>query len=239
MCDITDKDKLLDIFFPPRCAICDRVISIGSGHICDECLRKLKYVEEPVCYRCGKEISSPEEEYCLDCQKRERTYMRGFPVFNYVSPVSESLMAFKYMGRQEYAVFYANEINQRFGRTFKELGIDVLVPVPLHSDKMMSRGYNQAELIARELSKLTGISIRNDLIRRTAFTPPQKELTDDERDRNMRRAFAARCGFAQNASALLVDDIYTTGATIEACTRILRELGIKKVYYTSVAIGKV
>ncbi len=242
MCVITSKDRLLDIFFPPRCAICDIVIPMGQGHICQDCRKKLTYLKDPVCLKCGKEISSAEEEYCLDCKKRNRTYDKGFPVFNYVPPVRDAIMAFKYQGRQEYAIFYAEEIYSRYGQEFKRLGVEALIPVPVHRNKLVTRGYNQAQLIAVELSKLTGIKLRTDLLQRTEFTMPQKELSDDERDKNMRKAFKGGYAIESEISlkrVLLVDDIYTTGSTIEACTRILKAMGVENVYYTSVAIGKV
>ncbi len=230
---------ILDLLFPPRCAICDRVVPMGGNHICGNCRTELSYVKEPVCFRCGKEIGSEEEEYCLDCSTKNRSYDKGFPVFNYVPPITDSIMAFKYRGRQEYAAFYAEEIYRLYGENFGKLGIEVIVPVPVHKQKLVSRGYNQAELLAKSLGKLTGIKVRTDLVVRIEDTPPQKELSDEQREKNMRAAFASADRSVSYNSVLLVDDIYTTGATIEACTIVLKELGVEHVYYTSIAIGQV
>ena len=88
--NISFKDRVLplvtDIIFPPRCVMCDNVISPGKKLICDECEGELKYVLEPRCFKCGKEVTSEEDEYCPDCEKRSRSFVRGFPVFNYVPP---------------------------------------------------------------------------------------------------------------------------------------------------------
>ena len=241
------KRSAKDILFPPRCAICDELVEPGAGHICRKCKGRLNYVSGTVCLRCGRSIISEEEQYCPECQKRERTFDGGFPVFNYVPPVSDSIVRMKYHDRQEYSEFYAEEIVKRFGERFRLLGIDVILPVPIHRDKYKTRGYNQAGLIARGISEMTRITFSERILIRNLNTEPQKELGEVERERNLRSAFEvdeAELGKMNSKlgknikTVLLVDDIYTTGATIEACTRVLRSAGIKKVYYTSASIGK-
>ncbi|MBR6402753.1 MAG: ComF family protein [Eubacterium sp.] len=230
--------NIMDIIFPPRCVMCDKVIPPGRNLICAECEGELKYVSEPRCFRCGKEIASEEDEYCPDCEKRSRSFIRGFPVFNYVPPVSDSLMALKYRGRQEYAVYFGRVIAEQYGEEFRRLGIDALVSVPIYKKKYVTRGYNQAALIAMELGKCTGIHFYDKLLVRVEETPPQKELSDEEREKNMEGAFAIDKKADDIPKAvMLVDDIYTTGATVEACTRVLLKAGVERVYYTSVAIG--
>lgn len=234
---MTMTSRLLDICFPPRCAICDKTVSIAEEHICGKCRRKLKYIEEPTCFKCGKKLDYEEEEYCSDCQKRERTFVKGFPVFNYAPPISDSLMAFKYFGRQEYAFFYGDAINDRFGTKLKGLGCDALVPVPINKKKYSTRGYNQAELIAKRLGKHLEMPVITDFLVRTSDTDPQKELNDTEREKNMLGSIKLGKAHPEIKSVILVDDIYTTGATIECCTKACRRAGVERVYFTSVAIG--
>ena len=243
--------NVLKYLFPPRCAICDRVIEIDEVGICKQCRGSLSYLKGPCCLRCGKEISSPTDEYCYDCGHKERTYIKGYPVFNYVPPVRESLMAFKYQGRREYADFFAAEIYKKHGDEFRKLGIEALVPVPIFRKKLSTRGYNQAEVLARELGRLMKLPVITDIVVRTEDTPPQKELSDEQRETNMKSAFSAGIKYKDNISnktsgdrhdvpgtVLLVDDIYTTGATIESCTRVCKSVGIKNIYYAAVAVGK-
>lgn len=229
--------RLLDICFPPRCAICDKTVSVAEGHICGKCRRKLKYIDGPTCFKCGKKLDYEEEEYCSDCQKRERTFDRGFPVFNYAPPISDSLMAFKYFGRQEYACFYADSIRDRFGTVLRDLGCDALVPVPINKKKYSTRGYNQAELIAKRLGEQLEMPVITDLLVRTSDTDPQKELSDTEREKNMLGSIKLGKAHSELKSVILVDDIYTTGATIECCTKACRKAGIERVYFVTVAIG--
>ncbi len=237
-------NSLKDIVFPPRCAVCDAVLPIWTDKkqegICPSCKAKLPYVEEPRCLKCGKEIESDTEEYCADCQKLNRSYKKGFPLFHYVPPVSDAVLAMKYKNRQEYADFYGREIAGRFGASFHKLGKDIcLVPIPIHKNRLRKRGYNQAELLAETVGKYTGIPVRTDILIRVEDTKPQKELNPTERTRNLSRAFQVSKNIRLPDAVMLVDDIYTTGATIEACTELLKQAGVKDIYYTSICIGKV
>lgn len=241
------KQNAMDLLFPPRCAICDEVLEVGTGHICRKCKPKLSYVSEPVCLRCGSTIISEEEQYCDLCLKRKRTFDGGFPVFNYVPPVSDSIVRMKYHDRQEYSAFYAEEIVKKFGERILSLRTDIILPVPIHKEKYKTRGYNQAGLIAREVSSRLGVPYSEKILVRNMNTEPQKELGEIERERNLRLAFEVNEEELRKKSislgrelrtVLLVDDIYTTGATIEACTQVLGSAGIEKVYYTSASISE-
>ena len=231
-------EKIIDIVFPPRCAVCDAVIPPGHKGICQDCRVKISYVTDPRCLKCGKEIEDETEEYCDDCSRVKRSYEAGFPLFNYVPPLSDAITRLKYHGRQEYAAYYGSEIAANFGQIFKRLSVECLVPVPLHSKRLKKRGYNQAALIAKAISKETGIPVNERLLIRSKNTAPQKELNDVDREKNLSMAFAVGKEEIPNI-VMLVDDIYTTGATIEGCTKVLLAAGVKKVYYTSVAIGAV
>ena len=232
---------MINFLFPPRCAICDKVIDVKGPHICDKCRPFLSKLEEPRCYKCGNELSQEEDEYCRGCLENERSYIKGFPVYKYKPPLQDSLMAFKYLGKQENAEFYAEEIYAEYGKTFRELGIQALIPVPIHRRKYITRGYNQAGLIAAELGKKLGIPVLEELLTRDTYTEPQKNLNHEKREHNLKGAFSANTRVLEKIKvpeiALLVDDIYTTGATIQICTKVCMEIGIQKVYYTSVACG--
>ncbi len=199
---------------------------------------KLSYLTEPRCLKCGKEIDREEEEFCHDCNTLERTYIKGFPVMEYREPISDSLAKFKYNNKRHYGRYYAGEIIKKYGKEIMDLGVEALIPVPIHKNKLKKRGYNQAEVLAENLSDLLHIPVDGSLIKRSINTLPQKELDNIKREENLREAFCATGINSHYNSVLLVDDIYTTGATIEACTKVLSGLNIKNIYYTSVCIGK-
>ena len=226
-------DSGMDIFFPPRCAVCDGLLKIGERGICGACEKRLSTVEEPRCFRCGKHMEDPEEEYCGDCRRKRHSFLRGFPLYHYVPPVSDALAAMKYHGRAEYAAFYGERLAECFGEAWKELGIQCLVPVPVHPGRLRKRGYNQAELLAEAIAKVTGIPLRTELLIRTKATTAQKKLSREERSLNLCRAFQPGEGEVPER-VLLVDDIYTTGATADACAAVLLRMGAAEVYVTTV-----
>lgn len=231
------REKLLRLLYPPSCPVCGELFR-DSENRHDECVMKLPFVREPCCLRCGKEIAEEEEELCSDCSNRARSYLRGFPAMNYLEPLPESLAAFKYQGRRDYAEFYAGEIVRHRGAAILAAEPDVLIPVPIHKAREKKRGYNQAEELARALSCRLHIPMETELLVRRINTLPQKSLNDDEREKNLKRAFISSDKIVKYKRAMLVDDIYTTGATVEACTKILLNKGIEAVYYTAVCIGK-
>lgn len=188
--------------------------------------------------KCGKEIERKEQEYCSDCIRIPKHYVKGYPVFHYVEPVKKGVAAFKYHNRREYAEFYCETILEQFGESFQELNLDGILPVPIHRHKLRIRGYNQTELLSRRLSRILQVPHYKDLLVRRIDTTPQKELNDKERLNNLKRAFFLRQNDVKLERVLLVDDIYTTGATIEACTEVLLQSGVQAVYYTAICIGK-
>ena len=226
-----------DILFPPRCPICEKIVS-KLGIACEECKRVLPYVKTPRCKKCGKSISNVEKEYCADCAKRSYSYKEGKAVWDYDKKMAASIARFKYKSKAEYAAFYAEEMAHQYGEWLIREGIEALLPVPIHKAKRNIRGYNQAELIAVQLGEKTGLPVIPSGLLRIKDTKPQKELTPGERARNLKQAFRANEAslFGIKKIALL-DDIYTTGSTIDACAKVLVASGVEEVYFLSVCIG--
>ncbi len=236
------KETLLDLIFPRRCPICDRVLGnvdewngsrelICAGH--DE----LPFVGKVRCMKCGKEIESDTREYCDDCEKYPKTFKRCYPLFNYVEPVRSSILAVKYKNRREYCDYYGGAMAERLCETVKRDGIDVLVPVPVHRHKLKTRGYNQAQVLAEITGRHLGIPVCTDMLVRLEDTRPQKELDNLQRANNMQNAFGAGKVHSEYRRIMIIDDIYTTGATMDTCAGILMEMGAEAVYGAVVCIG--
>ena len=192
----------------------------------------------PCCMRCGKTLEREEDEYCQDCSRIPKSYERGFPVFVYREPLKGALYEFKYKNQRQYGAFFADCICGQYGEMLQGLGFDGLVPVPVHRNKRRRRGYNQAEVLAGYLGRRLNLPVYPDYLQRIVDTNPQKELNDAERMKNLKNAFKIGQNKIKLDQILLVDDIYTSGATVEACTRVLLAAGAGMVCYTSVAIGK-
>lgn len=233
--------ELMRIFYPKRCPVCEGVLpdipEEGSRNVCMECNKKLRYITSPRCYICGKQLYNESAEYCTDCKNKKHFFKRGVGVFGYDEKIKYSLYRFKYSNRREYAQFYGEVIASRYGYLIRRWKPDVIIPIPLYRIKYWQRGYNQAELIANELGQRLEIPVDAGLLLRNRKTKPMKELNDEERVKNLQNAFKLSENIVKYNKILLVDDIYTTGATIDACAQVLLEKGAQEVYYASVCIG--
>jgi len=134
-------------------------------------------------------------------------------------------------------MFYAADMKEKLAPQIRQMHAQAFVPIPLHKSKKRVRGYNQAEVLAKELSKQLGIPVLDNFLIRTRKTVPQKELNPAERQNNLKKAFKITENDVKLKTIILVDDIYTTGSTIDAATEVLIDSGVEKVFYLSLAIG--
>lgn len=230
-----------DFIFPPRCPICNRVRLPWEERCCPACRMSLKMVGDHYCFYCGRQVLE-QEEYCLRCKKKQPVYDRGFSVFLYEGALKESLMGFKFQGREWNGQFYADEIVRYHGDELAAFGAEAIVPVPIHRKKLRKRGYNQAEVLAKHIAGKLNLPCRSGLLVRKIYTTPQKELGETDRLRNLMNAFAISDSKREKKrmtpkSVILVDDILTTGSTLEVCGRILKRAGVERIAVVTVCTG--
>ncbi len=230
------KERILALLFPSRCAICDATVKYDK-HICNRCMDEIKTLEDPTCIKCGKKIKTTTELVCHDCSTHHHYFDRGYALFDY-QQVKTSLYRFKYAGRAEYAKYYAQVAEEKYGTLLKQLKADALIPVPIHKRRLKERGYNQAEEFSKELSNRLGIPTRTDLVKRTTATVALKKLGRFERQNNLKKAFIISRNDVKLKTIIVIDDIYTTGATIDTISRIFRHSGVEKIFFLTVAIGR-
>ena len=199
---------------------------------------RLHRVRTPWCQRCGKPLVAHEQEYCGDCSRKQHEFHKGRAAFVYDETMRRSIAKFKYEGRQEYAAFYADEILKTCAREVIGWNAEAFVPIPLHSARRRKRGYNQAELLARELSGRSGIPVDKSLLIRTKNTRAQKELSDQERKANLKHAFSVREKRIPCKKIILVDDIYTTGSTMDEVAAVLKARGAEMIYFLCISVGR-
>ena len=228
---------ILELLYPPRCPVCQGVLR-GKESVCRPCKGKLHYISEPKCKKCGKGIEKQEQEYCADCQRFSHAFDRGLSVFVYDEVMRRSISMFKYHNRREYAVFYATQMYEQYRVFLNAWRPEVILPVPIHRQKRRQRGFNQAELVAKELSKCSGIPVDSEYLSRNARTTPQKELNRRQRKENLKSAFVVNEQKKGYQRVLLVDDIYTTGATMDAISEILRENHVKNIFFLTICVGR-
>lgn len=239
--------EVLQILFPPRCAVCDEILEaecICAGKmIHPACEAKLYPVGANVCFCCGRPLASEEREYCYNCIKRFRgtkpVYCRqGKAVYIYRGEIRKSVYRFKYSNRREYAGFYAQQAAETYADWIHRIGVDAIVPVPMYKPKMRRRGYNQAEIFGAGLAEICGLPLVKNGVRRIKNTRPQKYLSDEERKNNLKKAFQAADFIVKYKKILIVDDIYTTGSTVEAVAGELRRCGVEEVFFLALCTGE-
>jgi len=224
---------LLEIIFPPVCLLCARR-SREKG-FCGECRSHLeqKRITSPVCLKCGEPFQSSKAvgHVCGRCLKTPPHFNSARSAFVYDGHVLDAVHRFKYAGDTSLAVPLATETLCAIGSKDHCL----IVPVPLHPERLRARGFNQSVLIARELSRITSIELCCNNLKRARDTGQQVGLGVEERKRNVSGAFTLeKPEFFKGKKALLVDDVMTTGATINECARVLRGSGAE-VYALTVA----
>lgn len=232
-------EKAVKIFYPARCPLCGQIPRGKDPHglACDACTAALIYTGENYCMKCGRPILSEQEEFCRDCLKHRHHYERCRAVFSYQGAIRTSIYQFKYANKREYALYYGQEMWNYLGAWIMELHPDFILPVPIHFRRRRQRGYNQAALLAKVLSMFSGLPADTKSLVRIRNTIAQKQLSAAERAANLKDAFAVKGTKLRGKRILLVDDIYTTGATADAAAKALKDAGAQKVYVVCVAVG--
>lgn len=232
------------MIYPRQCPGCREAIP-PDVLICEHCWSKFVRIGQPACMRCGRRLNDDEAELCGACEKSNHHYRQGMAVFTYDGPVRKAMSDLKFNGFGENADFFASEAIEQYGSRISNLAPDAIVPVPIHRSKRAYRGYNQAELIAGYIAEALEIPMVTDLLTRKRRTLAQKRLNPRSRADNLMSAFACDTSKYTHEEVarrykhvLLVDDIYTTGATMENCTCALLAAGVETVDILSIAIGK-
>ena len=227
-------DSFFDWIYPRKCIFCNELLDFGSGSfICSECGQSLDglMIHPPCCEICGSPLPT-EGGSCPDCSEALFSFERNFSCFIYHDKIRDMIRGFKYKNKPGYAKSIASVLYRHFCDLPE---FDGFVPVPLHNSRLKLRGYNQSALLAEQLGKLYKKPVFYYLAR-TRKTLPQNGLTAVERASNIAGAFALAGGVSCAGSTLfLVDDIFTTGGTLDACAKVLVEGGANKIYTMTIA----
>lgn len=219
----TFKRAALDLLFPQKCIGCGKEGDI----ICRGCIRSFPRIIPPICPRCGKPQASGI--VCPNCINRKILIDGIRSPYIFKGTVRESIHEFKYKNirclAKPLALLLYEYLNQN------PLSANLIVPVPLHAKRLRERGYNQSGLLAKELSNLIDIPYESDCLKRIKYILPQaKTKSVEERHRNLSDAFTCIQPKISNSSILLVDDVSTSGATLDACAKALKSSGANSVW---------
>ena len=226
---------LLEFFWPIGCRGCS---TIGKGYLCDSCLTNVVFIIDPMCKHCSAPLEDGLKTFCGRCSVDFGHHNGGISVALYDDPIGKLIRDLKYEREKGIAVFLANLVANRIdrGKTLYELRCDFVHPIPLSKSKQSKRGFNQAALIAHKIAEIYEMKYSDDLLIRIRDTESQTGLDFDKRMKNMAGAFEVNDKKAvEGKSFLLIDDVMTTGATIEECARILKNAGAGKVKFLTIA----
>lgn len=222
---------LLDIIYPPLCLGCGEYV-VGSESICPHCMDRIEKFVRPLCLDCLQPLP-PYRNKCPICPPETPLL---FSYGNYRPVLQEVIIQFKFAGITSPADIFAPLIVAQFGDSIRALNPDCLIPIPLHRFRERYRGYNQAELLAEELSALLDIPIDDELIERVKRSRPQTKVSFHGRERNVKGIFFADADHPIGR-VILVDDVVTTGATIKEAVRVVKQAGGEVVAAISIAHG--
>ncbi len=231
--------KILEIIFPSHCLYCEKIIS-AEGLFCSDCWQKLQFITEPKCKICAHpfDFKVSDDLTCASCLSDPPAYDKTITVFRYNEIIKKIISQFKYRDTTYIAKKLAKFL---FHRSRAELtNIDLIVAVPLHKKRLRQRKFNQASLLCRAMLQHTPTTkFYPDFLLRIKNTAAQVTLRKKQRKKNLKSAFALNPKYFQtvkNKRILLIDDVITTGATLENCAKVLKKAGAKKV--TALTIAK-
>lgn len=227
--------KLDELFYPEGycCLVCDRDIFNNPYVICDRCFKRLPFTNSRVCLHCGDLLVS-DGDYCKRCKGKKFIYERAIAPFLYKDDISTLIFGLKYDNKKYIAKSLAKFMADCY--LHNKFYADVIIPVPLCNKRMKQRGYNQSELLATEISKILDIPINLDCLKRVKETPTQTKLDYIDRQNNMVDAFKVyNSKNIKDKVVLIIDDVFTTGATVTECSKTLTNAGAKMVYVLTCA----
>jgi len=224
---------LIDFFFPPKCLLCGESLGeLPDDHPCPLCSSRIKSFSHPRCPCCGLGFGDTpgEDHLCSRCLTEERHFTTARAIGPYEGLMAEAIHRFKYQGASRLAKPLGTFLAEYEDPEFPFADFELILSVPLHPRRLRQRGFNQSLLLARRVSRAHSIPLDFTALRRTRHTEPQTQLSGSERQKNIRGAFEVRRpeGIAEK-HILLIDDVFTTGATVQECAKVLLKAEAKRV----------
>lgn len=227
-------NSLLDIFVPPVCPLCEE--ALADGALCGRCLDLFakEKISGSFCTVCGEPFASGAggEHRCGRCASVDPPFAAARSAFLYEGTVKDAVHSFKYGGKVTLGAALARLMIEAIA--LPEMP-DLVVPVPLHSDRLKSRGYNQSLLLARGASRIISVPVDCLHLKKTRLTADQVDLSAKEREENVKGAFEADGAAFKDKTVLLIDDVLTTGSTVRECSKTLLKAGATVVFVATLA----
>ncbi|MBW6516110.1 MAG: ComF family protein [Candidatus Cloacimonetes bacterium] len=226
---------LIDLIFPKICFTCLSRIEDDDNFLCQGCKKELQLLPDSCCPVCGS-LNTLTKENCVFCQSEKVYFDRCRSIFPYNDVVRTLIHELKYNDMTNIAGYLAEHAIKYLRSKNPFSQIDYVCPVPLHPTRRRERGYNQAAFIAKKLASHFGWDYKPDVIKRVKFTESQANLTPKQRKENVNRAFSIDRNFIlYEVNILIIDDVFTTGATVNSICQLLRQHRVNNIYVLTVA----
>ena len=229
---------MIDFILPPRCLLCGKILHRDDS-LCTECFDHITFITKPYCKHCGAPLSFTnyyKELYCVNCLNDKKTplYLCRSAIC-YDDSSKKLILDFKFADHLENKKLFSRWLHLAGKDIFAD-GVDAILPVPLHYSRLFKRKYNQSAILARELSKISNVPVYYNVLKKCKYTKPQVLCSSKQRQKNIKDAFVVKnSSFIEGKHIVLIDDVYTTGATLKECAKILIKSGAKKVSALTVA----
>ena len=227
---------IIDLIFPRKCIICDRYDC--QTEVCTECWKKLSFISQPSCFICSTPFpyENEKESICAECIVNKPSYDRSISILEYDDASKKIIHDFKYKDQLHILEYIVNLMTNIGKDIFNDL--DIIAPVPIHKYKLLKRGYNQSALIAMNVAARKDLPYFPQLLIKSKNTLAQTGLKKSQRTINIRNSFELNNKLYSNIAdknILLIDDVITTGSTVNECSRILKKEGANKVLILTLA----
>ncbi len=221
-------NKIIDYIFPPKCAFCGKILTEKTP-VCSDCMITLPFIEGDTCDCCGAPIEEFSYRLCSNCNSETRYFEHSFVPLRYEDDAKQAVLMFKHHSHPYYAKALAFLIADKILSSDFYRDFSYVTCVPESYSEITKRGYNQAELLAKEIAKILKVPFAHTL-KRNDKGRKQATLNREERKKNVRICYSEGKRTFSGGAVLLVDDVYTTGETTNYCAKLLRKIGFDKVY---------
>lgn len=232
---------LINLFYPALCRACSKKINAFDRNICDDCAKKIKERFPPFCLKCGRQLRGGLAliTICPDCKKEEPYFDRAWSACYYDGILKDLIHDFKYKKMTSLSADFTNLITNFMKKHSIGRDAQLILSIPMHRNRLFKREINHSDILARALGKTLGISYSQNALKKIKDTSIQSRLKRHERIKNLRSSFSLKDTLIiRNKNIILVDDLFTTGSTVNECSRLLKNSGARYVEVITLARGE-
>ena len=237
-------NNIINLLYPASCQVCGKKSKSPNQYLCKECVQKIKKRQPPFCIKCGHKLktASYKEDLCPDCKKKTPYFDQAASIFYYDGVFKKLVHDFKYKKNTSLVTEFAEFIISFMDKHNIAKETDLVLSIPMHPLRLLKREINPSNILARNVAKKLNLPYSENLLKKTKNTLPQSQLNRSERIENIKNSFSLKKSaepYLKHKNILFVDDLFTTGSTVNECSRILKEKSVKRIEVITLARGDI